>query len=128
MTSTPTRGQVERSLSQQIQALYRGQLEHQTGRVTCQILAEKLVIVIEDSITQPEQILVEEGQTELVEQVRSSLSAAIEPQIKALVEEVLGVTVTDLLSDAKLESGRTGLIMLLSATPQLRPSPSRSVV
>lgn len=126
MTSTPTRGQAERSLSQQIQALYRGQLEHQPGRVTCQLLSEKLVIVIEDSITQPEQILVEEGQTDLVEQVRSSLTAAIEPQMKALVEEVLGVTVTDLLSDAKLESGRTGMIMLLSEAPQLRPSASKS--
>jgi uncharacterized protein YbcI len=128
MTSTPTRGQAERSLSQRIQALYRGQLEHQPSRVTCQILVDKLVIVIEDSITQPEQILAEEGQTELVEQIRSSLSAAIEPQLKALVEEVLGVTVTDVLSDAKLESGRTGLIMLLSTAPQLRPSPARAAV
>lgn len=126
MTSTPTRGQMERSLSQQIQALYRNQLEHQPGRVTCQLLAEKLVVVIEDSITQPEQLLVEEGQTELVEQVRSGLSAAIEPQLKALVEEVLDVKVTDLMSDAKLESGRTGIIMMLSEMPQLRPAASKT--
>jgi len=118
--TTQTRGQAERSLSQQIQALYREQLEHQPSRVTCQLLSEKLVVIIENSITQPEQLLVEEGQTELVEQVRSSLSAAIEPQIKALVEEALDVTVTDLMSDAKLDSGRTGIIMMLSEVPQLR--------
>lgn len=125
MTTVLTRGQAERSLSQQIQALYRDQLEHQPSRVTCQLLAEKLVVVIEDSITQPEQILVEEGQTDLVEQVRSGLNAAIEPLLKALVEDVLGVAVTDLLSDAKLDSGRTGMIMMLSNVPPLRPTASK---
>jgi uncharacterized protein YbcI len=126
MTSAPTRGQVERSLSQRILALYRNQLEHQPSQVSCQILSRKLVIVIEDSITSPEQLLVEGGKTELVEQVRSSLNAAIEPQIRSLVEEVLEVSVTDLLSDAKLDSGRTGIIMMLSDAPQLRPAGSKA--
>jgi uncharacterized protein YbcI len=123
---TPTRGQAERTLSQQIQALYRDHLEHQPARVTCQLLTEKLVVVIEDSITQPEQILVEEGQTGLVEQVRATLSAAIEPLMKALVEDVLGVAVTDFMSDAKLDSGRTGIIMMLSEVPELRHAAAKT--
>jgi len=119
-TSYPTRGQIERTLSQRIQALYRTQLEHQPSRVTCQIFDEKIAIILEDSITQPEQLLVENDQEELAEQVRAKLDEAIEPQLKALIEEVVGVTVIDLLSDAKLATGRTATIAILAQTPQFR--------
>ena len=121
MDSPPhTRGQLERTLSQRIQALYRTQLEHQPSRVTCQIFDEKIAIILEDSITQPEQLLVNSGEQELAEQVRSELNEALEPQVKALIEEVVGVTVIDLLSDAKLETGRTATIAILAHTPHLR--------
>ena len=119
-TSYPTRGQIERTLSQRIQALYRTQLEHQPSRVTCQIFDEKIAIILEDSITQPEQLLVENDQEELAEQVRAKLDEAIEPKLKALIEEVVGVAVIDLLSDAKLATGRTATIAILAQTPQLR--------
>lgn len=118
--SSPTRGQLERILSQRIQALYRTELEHQPSRVTCQIFDEKIAIILEDSITQPEQILVNSGEHELAEKVRAELDEAIQPQVKALIEEVLGVSVIDLLSDAKLETGRTATIAILAATPQVR--------
>lgn len=120
--SFPTRGQLERTLSQRIQALYRTQLEHRPSRVTCQIFDDKIAIILEDSITQPEQLLVKSGQEELAEQVRSELDEALQPQLKTLIEEVVGVTVVDLLSDAKLETGRTATVVILAETPQLRPS------
>lgn len=118
--SYPTRGQIERTLSQRIQALYRTQLEHQPSRVVCQIFDGKIAIILEDSITQPEQILVNNGQEELAEQVRAKLDDALEPQLKTLIEEVVGVPVIDLLSDAKLETGRTATIVILAEMPQLR--------
>lgn len=118
--SSLTRGQLERTLSQQIQALYRTQLEHQPSKVTCQIFDEKIAIILEDSITQPEQLLFNTGQEELAEQVRSELDEVIQPQLKALIEQVVGVPVIDLLSDAKLETGRTATIAILAATPQVR--------
>lgn len=119
-SSKPTRGQLERLLSQRLQALYRGQLGHQPSKVTCQLFDEKLAIIVEDSITPPEQLLANTGQTELAEQVRSDLDKAIKPQIKALIEELLGVSVLDLLSDATLETGRTGIIVVLDVTPEVR--------
>lgn len=120
--SFPTRGQLERTLSQRIQALYRTQLEHQPSRVTCQIFEEKIAIILEDSITKPEKILVNSGEQELAAQVRSELDEAIQPQLKALIEEVVGVAVIDLLSNAKLETGRTATVVILADTPQLRNS------
>jgi uncharacterized protein YbcI len=119
-SSKPTRGQLERLLSQRLQALYREQLGHQPGKVTCQLFDEKLAVIVEDSITPPEQLLANTGQIELAEQVRSDLDKAIQPHLKGLIEEVLGVSVLDLLSDATLETGRTGIIAILDLTPEVR--------
>lgn len=119
-SSKPTRGQLERMLSQGLQALYRDHLGHQPSKVTCQLFDEKLAVIVEDSITQPEQLLANSGQAELAEQVRADLDKAIKPQLKALIEEVLGVSVLDILSDATLETGRTGIIAVLDVTPEVR--------
>lgn len=116
----PTRGQLERTLSQRIQALYRTQLEHQPSRVTCQLFDEKVAIILEDSITQPEQLLVNKGQTELAEKVRSELDDALQPQLKELIEEVVGVSVIDILSNAKLDTGRSATVAILANPPQVR--------
>lgn len=118
--SYPTRGQLERTLSQRIQALYRTQLEHQPSRVVCQIFDEKIAIILEDSITQTEQILVNKGEEELAQQVREELDEALQPQVKELIEEIVGVTVVDLLSNAKLDTGRTATVAILAEAPQVR--------
>jgi uncharacterized protein YbcI len=118
--SYPTRGQLERTLSQRIQALYRTQLEHQPSRVVCQIFDEKIAIVLEDSITQPEQLLVNKGQEELAEKVRSELDDALQPQLKELIEEVVGVAVIDILSNSKIETGRAATVAILANPPQVR--------
>lgn len=119
-TSSPTRGQLERTLSQRIQALYRDQLGHQPSQITCQIFEEKIAIILENAITPPEQLLANSGQEELAEQVRTDLEKALEPKLKALIEEVVGVSVIDLLSDAKIDTGRTGTIAVLANAPKVR--------
>ncbi|NJL77712.1 MAG: DUF2294 domain-containing protein [Richelia sp. RM2_1_2] len=119
-TSIPTRGQRERELSQRIQALYSNQLGHRPTKVTCQLFDNSLAIVMEDSITPAEQLLVDQGQEELAEQVRSGLDDAIEPKLKVLIEEILEVKVLDLMGDATLQTGRSGIVVVLSNTPEVR--------
>lgn len=119
-SSKPTRGQLERLLSQRLQALYREQLGHQPSKVSCQLFDEKVAIIVEDSITPPEQLLANTGQAELAQQVRADLDKAIQPQLKEVIEEVLNVNVLDLLSDATIETGRTGIIAVLDVTPEVR--------
>jgi uncharacterized protein YbcI len=129
MTSLiPTRGQVERTLAQRIQALYREQLGHQPAKVTCQVSDENVVVVVENSITPPEKLLAQTGRTELAEQVRSDLDDAIKPQIQELIEQILNVTVLEVLSDATLETGRTGIIALLENAPNLRKPASNKTM
>lgn len=115
-----TVGQLERELSQRLQALYRDQLGQRPSKATCQVFDSKVAIVLEGSVTQPEQLLAEEGQTELAEQVRADLDQALRPRIQELIESVLQVEVLDLLSDATLNTGRTGIIAVLSKTPTVR--------
>lgn len=121
-SSLPTRGQLERSLSQKVQAFYRTNLGHQPSKVQCHISDGKVLIVLEDSITKPEQILMENGQEDLAEKVRDDLDKALCPDLKALIEEIVGVSVIDVLSDAKLDTGRSGTIAVLEDAPQFRDS------
>ena len=115
-----TVGQVEREVSQKMQSLYKKHLGHQPSKVTCQIFGAKLAIVLEDSVTRPERLLAEEGQVALAQQVHDDLNAAMRPQIKELVGSILGVDIVDIMSDATLETGRTGIIIVLSNAPTVR--------
>ena len=115
-----TCGQLERKLSQKIQAFYRGHLGHQPSKVTCQLFNSQLAVIIEDSITSAEQILVDEGKAVLAEKVRSNLDDAIRPELKQLIEEITEVEVLDIMSDATLDTGRTGIIVVLSNIPNVR--------
>ncbi|KPQ36511.1 MAG: hypothetical protein HLUCCA11_06505 [Phormidesmis priestleyi Ana] len=119
-TASQTAGQLEREISQKMQALYKQQLGHQPGKVSCQLFDATLVVVLEDSITQPEQLLLEKGQTKLAEQVRADLSQAMMSPVKSLIESILNVEVLDLLSDATIKTKRTGIIAVLSHTPEVR--------
>ena len=115
-----TRGQLERKLSQEIQAFYCRNLGHQPSKVTCQLFEAKLAIILENSITNTEQILVKEGKIELAEQVHSNLDDALQPELKQLIERIANIKVLDLLSDATLNTKRTGIIAVLSASPQVK--------
>jgi uncharacterized protein YbcI len=115
----PTCGQLERTLSQHIQAFYRNNLGHQPSKVTCQLFDQKLAIIMENSITVAEELLATKGNERLAEEVRSTLDETIKPQLKALIEKILQVEVVDLLSDATLETSRTGIIAVLTASPQV---------
>lgn len=125
-SSNFTRGQLERTLSQRIEALYRTQLGHRPTKVTCHLFDEKMAIVMEDAVTPPEQLLAKNGQEELAEQVRDDLDRVLQPQLCDLISEVLGVTVTDILSDAKLDTGRTGMIAILESPPSMREASSKA--
>lgn len=116
----PTCGQLERDLSQQIQAFYRDRLGHQPSKIICQLFEQKVAIVIEDSLTSAERLLAQDGQDKLVQKVRSSIDEVTKPKLTNLIETVLNVQVADLLSDANLETGRTGIIAVLTNTPQVR--------
>lgn len=115
-----TCGQLERKLSQKILAFYRINLGHQPSKVTCQFFSSTLAIVIENSITNAEKILIDEGKIDLASKVRANLDRAIQPEFKQLIEEITEVEIVDFLSDATLKTRRTGIIVILSKIPLVR--------
>ncbi len=115
-----TRGQLERKLSQEIQSFYRHYLGHRPAKVICQIFDAKLAIIIEDSITNAEKILIEGGKLDLAEKIRSGLDNAIQLELRQLIEKIIQVEIVDFLSDFTLTTGRTGIIAVLSDIPQVR--------
>ena len=117
--SQPPHGQLEQNLSQRVTVLYLTQLGHQPSKVSCQLIDKTLTIIVENPITQPERFLAKSGKKELAAQVRVTLHKAFQPQLKLLIEEVLRVSVIDLLGDSKLQTGRTTVIAILAATPKV---------
>ncbi len=117
---TSTRGQLERALSQRIQALYREQLGQNPDRVTCQFFDEKLAIVVENVLTASEQVLISTDQQESAEQLRLRLDALIKPQIINTIQEVAGVQVNTLLIDRDSAWNVCGMIALLQESPHVR--------
>jgi uncharacterized protein YbcI len=113
-------GELQRQLSQRIQAFYKRRLEHQPTRVTCQLFDSSVAIVMEDAMTQPEIMLKGNGYGDLASTVRSRVEQVIQPEIKQIIEEVLKVEVQDLLSDATSATGRSGMIAMLEKTPAVR--------
>lgn len=122
----PTRGQLERELSQRILAWYLANLGHQPGKVSCQVFDGQVAILIEGAITQPEQLLVNSGKDKLAERVRSNIDKAIQRQLKQLIEEVMGLPVKDLLIESAIQTGRMSTVAVLGekskfCNPSLTP-------
>ena len=117
--SLPTIGQLMRTTAQALQRLYREQLDHSPKRVTCHLVADKLVVWMEGSITGTEKLLAKFGDDQL-QMVRSSIDRAIRQPIVSVIEQHLKVKVVTLMTDTCYRQECTGLLVLLSATPQVR--------
>ncbi len=111
--------QLEQNLSQRIQELYITELGHQPNKVSCQLIDKTLTIVVENPITRPERFLAEVGKTELAERLRFTIYRSFQPQLKALIEEVVGVDVVDMLGNSHRQTALTTVVAVLAALPRL---------
>lgn len=120
--STPnlTRGQIERNLTQKIQAFYLEQLGKRPERVTCQFFDEKLAIVIEKVVTPSEKLLIENGSQDFAQKLRIQLDTYIKPQLIELIEEIVGTGIITLLVNSDLKIDVSGIIAVLKNPPIVR--------
>lgn len=115
---------LERSLSEQIQGLYLTCLGHKTARVSCELREQMLVVTVEDPITRMERVLMANDKQQLAEEARAGINQAFKPQLKALIEKVLNVSVIDILGDSNIHTGRTIVNAILAAPPDGDNMPS----
>jgi uncharacterized protein YbcI len=116
---SPTLEQLQQELVQQVVELYRTHLGHELLQVCCNIVDKTVTILAEDSITRLEQFLGENQQVELALQVRSNLLKSLEPHLQLLIEQVIGVSVVDVICNSTLETGRTSIVALLATVPNI---------
>lgn len=117
----PTTGQLMRATAQAIQQLYHTQLGYAPRRVTCHLVAGKLVAWLEGSIT-PVESSVANDRKERFQQVRSAINNILRRKLIQALEKNLQVEVKTLLIDDCCEQNCTGMIALLANSPRVRPS------
>lgn len=120
MTLQKTRGQLERTLCQKIQALYRDLIGQYPSHAVSRLLDRKLIILLQDSSPPVEKFLFSTGHLELVERIQLEIETALRPRLKALVEDVLQVKVISLLLATDAGSGFSSVAVLLDRPPALR--------
>lgn len=116
----PTRGQIERTIGQKLQALYRERTGQRPEKVTCQFFDEKLAIVLEQISTPAECFLIEVGQQEIAQLFRTELENQMKAETIALIEEAAAAAVVDVLSSTNLQTGVSALIAILKEPPSVR--------
>lgn len=118
-SSVLTPQQLEQNILQKLIVLYQTKLEHQLGHVSCKLVDKTITIVAEDSITGLERFLLKNNQYELAKQIRLTLHKVLEPHLKFLFEEVMNVPVVDVICDSVFQTGRTSIVAVLAAIPDL---------
>ena len=124
LSQLPSVGELERGLSQDIQASYRKLLGSQPQRVLCHLFGNCIGIVIEQSVTAIERLLASQDDTDLVRQVRHKIDNTFREEIFRLVKQRVGVEAKSVLLETSLESGTTGSLVVLVSLPQVRNAAS----
>jgi uncharacterized protein YbcI len=120
----PTIGQLEIEISQQIANLYNDRLGKTPSQIFCHFFDTEIVISLENSVTQVEQTLLKGGYDSLAEQVRLYLEKIVKPELKSLIEEIIGKPILDLMTNTNLATGRTGIIVVLNQLTEVQSSES----
>lgn len=115
-----TRGQLERTLSQKLQAFYHEKVGRRPERITCQFFDEKLAIVLEKVTIPSERLLLEGKRPDFAHELRLQLDIQMKPLLQALLEEILGTGVVTMLINTDLKKDVSGIIAVLSDIPSIR--------
>ena len=116
----PTVGQLERDISQKINALYYSQFAHRASKVDCHLFDRKIIILCEEVITPIEKLLLEAPSLYLIHQVRGFLDSSLKTKIEDLIEKIVRVKVIDCVYNTNINNNSAVGIILLANSPQVR--------
>ncbi|MGF1488619.1 MAG: DUF2294 domain-containing protein [Prochloraceae cyanobacterium] len=105
---------LQNQISQIIKDIYSKELGHQVKEVKVKLRNSNLIIIVEGTVTKPEQLLSQTQNRKLAKQVRKFIDDVIQPQIKNSLEEAIEVKILDYLSDTVIDSNITGAIAILT--------------
>ena len=114
----PTLPQLERALSQIVQAKYRAWTGHRSSKTVCRIKLDTVTLIIQCSVTPVEKMMDEREATRL----RESINRRLKPLLLEVVTEFLGVPCNSIMLDTDSRTGETGAVITLAKEPVVRPS------
>ncbi|MGB3402247.1 MAG: DUF2294 domain-containing protein [Microcoleaceae cyanobacterium] len=109
---------LDKQLSDKIKEIYLQELNHQVGSILCRLFKQALIILIEESVTLPERKLNNQEYQQLAHQMRTVFDQIVQPQIKTIIEQTTDMQAIDFLCDTTLDTGRTGIIVILELKPK----------
>lgn len=107
-----TETELENLISVKIQNFYLEYLKQELQEIFYQWQENQLIIVIEGTVTQTEQLLYEYDRKALAYRVRKIVDLVILPKIKQEIVTILGIRIADFLYDTTIQTGRTGVIVI----------------
>jgi uncharacterized protein YbcI len=116
----PTIGQLEREIVNHVRSFYNKELGHNPGQIICHFFDTQMVISIANSVTQVEATLTNGDYQHLAEVVRHCIDKIMQPHLQAIIEELIGYSVVDLMSHTSLITGTTGILAILKESPDVR--------
>ena len=116
----PTFKQLERDLSQKIRELYNMEMNFAPQRVTCKLFSRYLAIVVDEALTPLEKSLIARGEKDLIAQLRRETSSIFRPRLVKLIEDTVGVSTVEILTNTTLIGNKTGTLVVLSELPKTR--------
>jgi uncharacterized protein YbcI len=120
INNVPSRGEMERNLSQSIQAYYRDRLSCRVGKISCHIFDNQVAIIVENSVTSLERLLHNSEDQNFVRDLRDRIDYIVKSELITTIKRILGVEVIDLTIDTTLEHNFTGVLVVLNEMPQIR--------
>ena len=116
----PTSKQLERDLSQKIKELYNLEMNFAPRRVTCKLFSRYIAIVVDEALTPLEKSLIAYGKKGLIAQLRRETSSIFKPRLVKSIEETLGVSIVEILTNTTFIGNKTGTLVVLSESPKVR--------
>lgn len=113
--------QIETLLSPKIHSLYLERLQHELCGINFHWFENKLILVLEGTVTKTEKLLYQNHHQELADRVRKIIDEMILPEIKIAIEQTMNVSVVDFLSDTTIDTSRTGVIAIFALEPKIDP-------
>ena len=110
---------IEQVISQNIYSLLWTQLKHKPSEIHCKLYENQLTVIIKNALTKPEQLLILNGYVEVANEVRKSIEQILEPHLKKIIEEVIGVKISELLFATHPQSDYISLIALMTVKPKV---------
>ena len=104
--------EIEKLLFQKIRDIYINKLEHNLDSIYYKQFDRTLILILEGSVTSTEIILDNSECKPLARQLRTAIDKIVQPQIKTIIEQVMGVKIIDFFIDTTISNNLTGAIAI----------------